>query len=1174
LPRRLSSTLVGLNPNSKFSTSICDTDAIEPFSYLPTAIPQINPELGQSISAIYLSQSTDNAADHVPRSLRRKSQPSLRKQLAEAAEAALTDSDEDGGDKADDEADSDEIEFKEKTPAEKLQAIFGLSTVEELKGEWPCYLVRAVLLPGRLYLTERHICFYASLPRKEDVGGKSGFLLKKARTTKIYTRYYFELKNDVLSWCESSSDIYYSLGVIDLKYVLEVRQSKHGGEHAFKLVTVDRPYELRADTRQSMLEWINTLKKAIFRAKQNGDSVKIALRSDNILDIEKMAAFEFVDYVRIRTVDNDESYAMDEYYFAYFPDTNLTYHEIKAMWQANQPKTLASINTSVPTPQDRTDEALSLSPMSISAPSPTSPSTHIHQYPPLGASPSKGATTTSTVSAAVTTALSLFYLSRRSHEEPAPPAPTSTKNQKRSSFSSFLHNPTLSTLHRQHSPVPRPSASTEDDSYTSPEEAEGEKAMITWLNEKRRTGMRMVYDLLASSAPEHEQSGDEVDKEEIRQARLKDESFRRHFVLPENEKLIVVFQTHLLRTLPYYGKLYISTNYLCFRSKVVGTKLKVREYLHVREHKNLEALFRREEDIMHDMVQVPIPRDGPPLLTTSAPTNEKYVPPDKPLHVTCLTIGTRGDVQPYISLCKGLIKDGHKCRIATHAEYKDWIEGHGIEFSSIGGDPAELMVCTRACLIIRICVDNGFLSVGFVRDGFKLFKGWFDDLLATAWTACQGTDVLIESPSAMVGVHLAEKLGIAYFRAFPMPWTRTRSFPHPFATPDSPKGRLYNDMTYVMIDHVLWKATSFQVNRFRRQTLGLPATNWEKMEVHKVPFLYCFSASVVPPPLDWMDWIHTTGYWFLDNPDPGWQAPQSLLDFLGAKDERPIVYIGFGSIIVQDPDELSRIIVEAVLKANVRAIVSKGWSARLKERSPEDGKEFSEKEKLALQSSGDSLAEHPGVIYNVKSVPHDWLFPQVRGIVHHGGAGTTAAGLRAGVPTVVKPFFGDQYFWGDRLEDMGMGVCIKKFTVEKLVSALVKITTDGNMLERAREVGAKIRSEDGVANAIQCIYRDLELARNRLKKNVGDRVPHSLREVEGDHDSWTLIENRTWGTASASASAPASAPASAEAEASASASGSVSDPEFPSLVRQGGSETESWGMSSGSWTHETGKAPG
>lgn len=102
-----------------------------------------------------------------------------------------------------------------------------------------------------------------------------------------------------------------------------------------------------------------------------------------------------------------------------------------------------------------------------------------------------------------------------------------------------------------------------------------------------------------------------------------------------------------------------------------------------------------------------------------------------------------------------------------------------------------------------------------------------------------------------------------------MPWTRTRSFPHPFATPNSPKGRLYNDMTYVLIDHAMWRGTSTQINNFRRQTLQLPATTYEKLQMWRVPFLYCFSPSIVPSPLDWMDWVHCTGYWFLDRPQVG-----------------------------------------------------------------------------------------------------------------------------------------------------------------------------------------------------------------------------------------------------------------------------------------------------------------
>jgi UDP:flavonoid glycosyltransferase YjiC (YdhE family) len=316
-------------------------------------------------------------------------------------------------------------------------------------------------------------------------------------------------------------------------------------------------------------------------------------------------------------------------------------------------------------------------------------------------------------------------------------------------------------------------------------------------------------------------------------------------------------------------------------------------------------------------------------------------------------------------------------------------------------------------------------------------------LLTLSWKAVQGTDIIIESPSAMIGVHMAEALRVPYFRSFPMPMTRTRSFPHPFATPNNPKGRLYNDMTYVLFDHAIWRAIAARTNTFRQNILGIPATSYEKLEVWKIPYLYSFSPSIVPSPLDWLDWIHCTGYWFLDNPQTGWTPDPQLKSFIDAQDKRPIVYIGFGSIIVSDPQAITRVIIEAVLLSNVRAIVSRGWSSRLKNKVDE---------KDAM------LQKHPGTIMSVQSVPHDWLFPKIRAVVHHGGAGTTAAGLRAGRPTIIKPFFADQFFWGERIEEMGLGRCIKQFTVENLSAALRVISTDENMLKLANRVGQKIRA--------------------------------------------------------------------------------------------------------------------
>ncbi|KAI9264064.1 hypothetical protein BDA99DRAFT_508304 [Phascolomyces articulosus] len=575
-------------------------------------------------------------------------------------------------------------------------------------------------------------------------------------------------------------------------------------------------------------------------------------------------------------------------------------------------------------------------------------------------------------------------------------------------------------------------------------------------------------------------------------------------MLGDSEKVVGAFSSALWRTLPYYGRLYYTLNYICFYSKVLAgrqklvipiadinavRRLKSRGYylLHsiglvakdmqeeiylefssvdirdacyallyilINEKKTDEELAGRPRSIKMseilatstEHVMPPLEYSGPPILSSS-PKIESFQQPSLPkmnMHITCLTIGSRGDVQPYIALCKQLQRDGHRCRIASHSEYQTWVEGHDLEFRSIGGDPGELM---------KLCIDNGFLSYSFVKDGSKFFYTWFDKLLETAWEACQGTDLLIESPSAMVGIHMAEKLEIPYFRSMPFPWTRTTRFPHPFAMQNYTSGRLlYNDMTYVMIDIALWTGTSKAINRFRRKTLELPPTTREKLELWNVPHIYSFSPSVLPPPKDWPDFIHCTGYWFLDNPDTSWTPSDHLLQFLNRQqDTRPIVYIGFGSIIVPDPKAMSQIIVEAVEQANVRAIVCKGWSSRSVNHQ-EDKRQVENENKNA----SDILENHSNIL-NLDSVPHDWLFPQIQGVVHHGGAGTTAAGLRAGLPTIIKPFFGDQRFWGQRIEELNVGVCISKLTTEKLSEALLEITQNSVIISKAKALGVTIR---------------------------------------------------------------------------------------------------------------------
>jgi sterol 3beta-glucosyltransferase len=453
------------------------------------------------------------------------------------------------------------------------------------------------------------------------------------------------------------------------------------------------------------------------------------------------------------------------------------------------------------------------------------------------------------------------------------------------------------------------------------------------------------------------------------------------------------------------------------------------------EHKALQVA-RNEANIGHDLklpqsVDV-VRNEAPPVLFDDPRASILNFKPTESLRVTCLTIGSRGDVQPYIALCKGLLAEGHKPRIATHVEFKAWIESHGIDFEPVDGDPAELM---------RICVENGMFTYSFLKEASSKFRGWIDDLLSSGWRACQGSDILIESPSAMGGIHIAEALQIPYFRAFSMPWTRTRAYPHAFAVPEHKMGGAYNYITYVMFDNVFWKAIAGQVNRWRKNELHLQATSLEKMQPNKVPFLYNFSPSVVVPPLDYSDWIRVTGYWFLDE-GSGWSPPTELTDFIkkARADGKKLVYVGFGSIVVQDSAALTNTVIKSVLKADVRCILSKGWSDRL------DKKAASEVE-----------VPLPPDIFQIKSAPHDWLFTQIDAAVHHGGAGTTGASLRAGLPTIIKPFFGDQFFFGSRVEDLGVGIYLRKLNVSVFSRALWEATHSERMIVKAKVLGQQVR---------------------------------------------------------------------------------------------------------------------
>ena len=212
------------------------------------------------------------------------------------------------------------------------------------------------------------------------------------------------------------------------------------------------------------------------------------------------------------------------------------------------------------------------------------------------------------------------------------------------------------------------------------------------------------------------------------------------------------------------------------------------------------------------------------------------------------------------------------------------------------------------------------------------------------------------------------------------------------------------------------------------------------------PVLNGWSRHVLPHPPGWGAHLATTGYWFLDR-TPDWRPPRGLADFLGSGP--PPVSVGFGSMAGADPEGVTERVLRALRLAGKRGVLLTGWG-------------------------GLSNADLPDDLFEVGEVPHDWLFPRVAAAVHHGGAGTTAASLRAGTPTVIVPHFADQFFWGARVAGLGAGprpAPRAKLTAERLADAIRRATGDAGMRERARSLGEKIRAENGVERAVEAFGR-------------------------------------------------------------------------------------------------------
>ncbi|MGD1895650.1 MAG: glycosyltransferase [Phormidesmis sp.] len=416
--------------------------------------------------------------------------------------------------------------------------------------------------------------------------------------------------------------------------------------------------------------------------------------------------------------------------------------------------------------------------------------------------------------------------------------------------------------------------------------------------------------------------------------------------------------------------------------------------------------------------------------------------------ITILTVGSRGDVQPFCAIALGLMQAGHSVTLASSPNFADFAAQWNIPFAPIAGDFQALLSSS-----VGLDLLEGNSKAELIEEDLR----W--QQLLNAWDACQGSDIIVFSPLTTWGYHLAEALKIPGILATQVPVSATRAFPFlGFARRcDQWLQGWANLFSYRLVGFLFWRRSAKVINRFRQDVLGLSKLPWlgaqyrrdAPSQLSPLPVLNCFSSAVIPPALDWDDSVHQGGYCFLDT-SKSFTPSVALQDFL-IEDPKPL-YIGFGSMIPRHPEKLAQMIVSAIEETKQRAVLCSGWG-NIKQ------------------------TDLPSSIFLAESVPHDWLFPRVAAAIHHGGAGTTAATLRAGIPSVVVPFFADQPVWGELLEQIGVSPATypqMTLTCEQLTDGIRRVVEQDEFGERARWVRSQIMTEDGVTKAVSMIESCLQ----------------------------------------------------------------------------------------------------
>ncbi len=391
--------------------------------------------------------------------------------------------------------------------------------------------------------------------------------------------------------------------------------------------------------------------------------------------------------------------------------------------------------------------------------------------------------------------------------------------------------------------------------------------------------------------------------------------------------------------------------------------------------------------------------------------------------------GSRGDVQPCVALGRGLATDGDCVRILAAPRFRSLVERHGLTFAPLSADPAE---------ILASAAGQAWTSPGKFLSGLReVLRPVLAQLLADTHAGTTGADLILAPTLGFLGTHLAAHLDVPHAELHYQPSVPTRSFAHPLLPRAEHLGPWARQLSFRAVDALAWHLLGPEIDRWRTETLHLPAAGMRGPR-RRSPVLCGFSSAVVPRPPDWPAHVHVTGYWFLDQGP--WHPDARLRDFLAAGP--PPVYVGFGSMRPAEAAKTFEVVRTSLRRAGLRGL-------------------------LATEGGFDA-----DDLLTVADVPHDWLFPRTAAVAHHGGAGTTAAALRAGVPSLVCPVFSDQPYWGERVSRLSAGpkpLPLKGLDADVLTARLRELT--GNPLFRrgAQYTGARLRAEDGVAHAVSVL---------------------------------------------------------------------------------------------------------